>query len=682
MPVVLAFSLAWVAAWQSNNGYADDEPSDTQDDASASESPVRLSVIAGREQRHVAGRWSTVVVSGLNRTDTDVDETITLYVGEEPGLEYARRVWVPANARRLTWLPIQIPGNVSTQQSHVTMSAMHLEGSQNGDEESNLRGTPVRKQSLLVSWEPARTGMFLDQISLDPAGDADSEAELEQRRASLRDLIYAGHDSVVISGQDLGIVEYYRSFLPTFSQGLESVDQLVIAGDQILQDSTVPTKLRRWLEAGGRLWIMVDQLAPTSIDRLLGDVVRYTEVDRVELNEFDVEIVAADVSAATASYHGWSSETPVEMVRVITESCDVHCRVNGWPVAFSTQVGHGELFFTTIEPRAWLDDTPNALEATPTDPYKSLSSLMFTRRVDAMDRTADLIPFVQKEIGYRVAGFPVVGAVLAIHMLLTAVIGIWLARQRKAHLLAYIVPTLAVVAAVALALIGKSNSSSIPSTVATGQIIRFASDGSESAHVQGLSSIYSQADDTLQIESENNATSVISDAALGDMKRVVWFDDGQSEWKRVKQSRGTIRQVSVNATTTLPRPWIAKGKFTEKGFEGELAGMEDRSCEDGIIATAAAPAITATFAEQDSQHHFIANADGVLPPGEFIDVSLMSDVQRRRQELLRKIIVEDPVAKCASEDRIDERREFRAPQHPRRLGRSVKRQRGRECGCR
>ena len=62
----------------------------------------------------------------------------------------------------------------------------------------------------------------------------------------------------------------------------------------------------------------------------------------------------------------WSSEIPVEMVRVLVDSDDVQFRVNGWPAAFWCRAGHGEVLLTTVDARAWYrpwratDDRPKA----------------------------------------------------------------------------------------------------------------------------------------------------------------------------------------------------------------------------------------------------------------------------------------------------------------------------------
>jgi hypothetical protein len=85
---------------------------------------------------------------------------------------------------------------------------------------------------------------------------------------------------------------------------------------------------------------------------------------------------------------------------------------------------------------------------------------------------------------------------------------------------------------------------------------------------------------------------------------------------------------------------MVKGKFTPRGFEGRLSGLNVNSCEDPVIIAAAAPSL-AVAADSASPSLFVGGADDLLSADQYVDEKLMSDVQQDRQDLLRQLISPD-----------------------------------------
>ncbi len=342
------------------------EAEQAADASQDSDQKVSIGVTPAGVQRQVAGRWATLAVNGSNSTTEDVEETSVVIVGDETDLQYARRLWIPAGARRQAWMPIQIPSDLYPDQLQIGMTSIHLKESEQGEAfQANAVGMPRSKRSLLLSWEDSRAAVIFDRTAPGEEGPGLNEV--------LAKTIYAGRDATVPGTQDLGMSQLGGQFLPPTANPLDSLDQLVIASDRLLSDTVGVTRLRAWLQSGGRIWIMVDQVSPDSVRALLGDVVCYSEVDRVELNEFEIER-QGELLATSKPTETWSSETPVEMVRVLVDTDDVHCRIDGWPAAFWTQVGQGEVLFTTLEAPGWIDGDE------PTDALRSVSSRFFVPR--------------------------------------------------------------------------------------------------------------------------------------------------------------------------------------------------------------------------------------------------------------------------------------------------------------
>lgn len=588
------------------------------------ERPAGTTVTVGPSgiRRHVSGKWATVAVNAMNRSDVDSEETVAVIIGENSNQQFARRLWVPAGATRQTWLPVQIPGGLYPEQVTVPMKTIQLRETDGKEQfQSNVVGMATSERSLLLSWDQSRTAVLFD-------GEDRSALRLEELEY-LSKTVYAGRDSVSLSVQDLGLISLGTSLLPPSAKALDAIDHIVVAEDSVLQDTVAIKRIRSWLQSGGRIWIMVDQISPESVQALLGDAACYSIVDRVELNELEIERVA-DINAEQLGNVGWESEDPVEFVRVLIDTDDVQCRVNGWPAAFWKSVGHGEVLFTTLGARGWMaGDKEN-------DAYRGVSSRFFVTRLEPPRHTKELVSYLSDEIGYEIPDRASVAGVLGLHMLVVLIAGAWLAREKKLQYLSIIVPVAAVLSAGGLIAMGNAKTAAVPSTIATSQIARALPDSAE-IQVESVSSIYSQNARPLSIESTAETTTrLLEEGPGGEMRRLMWDDTGKSNWIYVNQPPGAVRHVESESIVNLPQPWLVKAKFTERGFEGRLSGLNVTSCEDAVIVSAASPSL-AVAASSSEPSNFVGDSDQVLSENQFIDTTLMSDIQRDRQELLRQL---------------------------------------------
>ena len=582
-------------------------------DSGSPDSGVSISVAPGGAQRHVEGKWVTLAVYGTNRTDQDAEETVTVIIGDDTNQQFARRLWIPARATRKSWLQAKIPDRLDLRQAQLEMKSIHLVESESGEQfQSNSVGMTMSERLLLLSREQVRTAVVFDRTE----------------SFELTDMVYAGRDAKLLFGQDLGLISLGEDFLPPSTKALDAVDQVVIASDQILTDSVAVTRLRNWLYSGGRMWIMVDQIEPETVRTLIGDVACYSVVDRVELNDFEHEQVSQHLTSFGTDT--WSSESPVEFVRVLVDTDDIHAQIDGWPTAFWKRFGHGEVLFTTLSAGGWMQNRK------PMPSYKRLSNRFFEPRIEPPQHAEKMIPFLDEEIGYTIPSRTLVAGVLALHVLIVLGAGAWLARCQRLHHLAFVVPVAGLIVAGSLVGIGNQHTSAVPSTIVTGQIARAIPDSSE-VQVNSVAAIYSQQRSRLKIESSPETTTVIrDDDSPGEMRRLLWNDQGDSSWLYVTQPPGVVRHFESDSIVVMPQPWSVKGRFSERGFEGQINGLDADRCDDAVIVASAAPALAVNL-PQDSQGAFVCGAQDVLWPGQFIGDKLLSDTQQDRQELLRQL---------------------------------------------
>ncbi|MEM8670276.1 MAG: hypothetical protein AAGG48_22310 [Planctomycetota bacterium] len=606
---------------------SDDEPSERGSAAEVDPNlgPVKrdivLSVNPSGQQRQVAGYWTSLAVSGTNRTDEDTEQVIIAMVGEDANQQYARRFWMPAGARRAGSLMARVPGNIPLDQVSIPMRSIHLIETERGEEfQTNYLGMPTSSRQLLMSWESFRTGVMLEST------DVDYDSGLLVGR--MTKFVYAGRDSVGSDSQDLGLVQLDRGFLPETPKALDAFDQIIIGNDSILSDSVAVDHIQSWLASGGRLWVMLDRLKPESVRRLMGDTAPFSILDRIELNEFE-HVMPAIFEGAQTNTETWESETTAELVRVMADVEDIQSEINGYPTAFWVPVGQGEILFTALSPNGWVVDDQ------PTLTYESIAKRFFISRLPDNSQASELTSYLDQQIGYSIPTRQSVASVLGIHMALVLGVGLLLVRRRSLHLLAGIVPIAALVAAGTLIGMGKQKTSSIPTTVAIGQVGR-AIPNSNEIRIDSLASVYSQDARALDIQSGHSTVAELVETLTGDVQRIVWDDSGDSKWMFVNQPPGVVRHVSGRSNIQLPTPWRAQGMFNEQGFQGRLIGFDAQSCEDAIVVSSAAPSMAVTV--DNASGELSTTNSNVMTPDQYIDSALMSDIQQERQQVLRRLM--------------------------------------------
>ncbi|TWT92004.1 hypothetical protein [Stieleria varia] len=598
----------------------------SQDATSQADAPrgVSMAVSPGGLQRHVAGRWSTLMVSGANRTTEDAEDTIVVSVGDEIGLQYARRMWIPAGARRQSWLPIEIPADIPADQLQVDAKSMRLTQAADGEQfQSNFVGEPISRRSLLIDHDQSTAAIILDREM--PDQPAHSVTEFQ------RSLVYAARQRLRLSQQDLLLPEFASDWMPPTPKSLDAIDQLVIGSDRLFSDSGFVAQLARWVRGGGRLWIMLDRIDPDAVHQLLGDDHCFTTVDSVELNRFRVETVDLMDSKSLQKAEPWESERPAQMLRILAHTDDVSARVDGWPAAFWIPFGDGEVLMTTLDASGWfVDGDP---EGGITTAMHTVALRFFDRRVEPQSHLAAVTPMVDKQIGYTIPARSMIATILGLHSVALLFVGVWLLRTRRLQLLAAVVPTIALVATVSLLVIGYRKSRSIPPTIASGQIAIVSTDGS-SRRTETVSAIYRGDRQPLSIVSPpKSTTELLTDSSDSQTKRILWDDAWQETWQFVTQRPGVVQHARTISVSHHAQPWIADGTFDENGFTATIHGVGNFA--DPVVVAPSTPTLSLT-GSTDSSNQVRGSIDDVLPPGRFIKDSLMSQSQQQRQQFLQQ----------------------------------------------
>jgi hypothetical protein len=580
-------------------------------------------------QRFANDRWASLAVVGVNPTDQDVDETVSVYLNNDPKLQFSTKFWIPSGGKRQTWLPIRIPSADEVNGDRVNLSVMRVVESDGHETfDDNRNGMPLWERSLLLTNREINSGLFAE------IADLENDGNDEGRLYDLNHVINAGRDSVIQSSLELPPINFSSNFLPPTHHALDELDQLVIAGDHLRFDTGGLIAVRRWLHSGGRAWIMLDLVSDAMVMELLGDDAEVTVVNRVELNDFEIEITDAVVGHETLAAMPWSSERPVEMTRVFAGDAEVVARVDGWPAAFWRRIGGGEVLFTTLGARGWLDQDGTAGTA-----LHEISRRLFEPRNEPPEFRSALTPIVDDQIGYQIPSRRFAATVLGLNALVILVAGCWWARRRQLERMAVLVPVSAVVSTAVMLWVGARNAQSVPSTVATGQVVRIRS-ATDEAEITTVQAVYSQqAVDPGLVTRNGTMTMPVAGESASSIRRVRLDDDGRSRWLGTEHPPGVVRHLDSDSTLQLTRPIGVRGTFDTGGFIATLFGIDPVQCEDAILVNEPAPVTGVRLpGPSDSSGQIRADVADLLAADQFVPGSLLTDDQRIRQDFLRRTL--------------------------------------------
>ncbi|MHC4398202.1 MAG: hypothetical protein ACYTG0_00825 [Planctomycetota bacterium] len=590
----------------------------------AAERPKVSAHLGGPEGVRICqpGRWGIVAVDVVNTGDEPAEVLATMYFADDPNCQYGRRLWVPKRARRHSWCPIRPPSSIPPETTKVELVTLLYDHSGSADALVRRSQEPMLQSRLMRIDRPkAVTAMIWD------AGSPKSRDE------SPLDAATALRMSAGLTPQ---LAVLHGDFLPPVVESLQGLDQLVLASDQLASDTAGLTAIRRWLFAGGHLWIMLDRVDPTTVELLLGDAFRCHVVDRVGLTR--VEIVEPGPKGRPYEDQPRDFEEPVELVRVLVSDVEVTHSVNGWPASFWLSAGRGRVLVTTLGPHGWMrpatrnDAMPDAPFPPPrffaTQPFDVLAADLFRPPEPPALYPGAFEPYLAEQIGYRVIGRGWVTAVLGGFCLVLFVGGSWLSRRRLERM-AWIGPAAAVTAATTLIVLGWLARTAVPPTVAMTQLVELQP-GADDVVVTGLMATYNQKASNATFGARSGGIFELDVAGLGGrMRRMVWTDMDAWHWENLTLPPG-VRTAPFLYATKTEEPIRARAAFGPEGLSGALAAGPFRRLADGVVV---APSGGCLAVRLEGDGAFSARADAVLAPGQYLTGAFLSDEQRRRQSI-------------------------------------------------
>jgi hypothetical protein len=594
--------------------------------------------------------WAATEVTVSNDSDEDAEVEAIVYFKTAPNMRFVRRFWIPPRAIRRVLIPIfvnELPPGVGFRNTIVIVKDTKTN--------SPIRGLGNREEHSLPLSKP------LDEfVSMMPVNGAfvpirSSESDDVDGLSALRGVLIPNKSQSPNSDDGLQALRYgqnrhiqytavYLTELPDFYLAFDAVDQMVISDNSLRRDGGGAAAVREWLALGGQLWLMLDQLEEQTVAAVFGGDLPFQIIDRVTLTEFELTSTDSAVSRRV------DSETVVPFTRVLVDpDVQVLSRIDEWPAAILVPRGKGQILITTIGMDAWL--TKNNVSGTsgrnnsgrqtaqpsfyPGAELRDAGQYLLQTQEPAV-QTGDFQTYLNERVGYVVVSGRTVGAILVSFVAALLLAGLILRRRQRLAYMLLVAPILVGVTIGVLFMLG-ANRGSIPRTVGAIQWIRIFPEVRE-ASVEGQIALYHPTRSELEVGAVGGMYSVDMSGQQLIEKRLRWTDRNSFEWDKMELPGG-LRFADWGRPLYFNQPPRAQARFGDEDMSGMVIDSAWDELEDAIILFPLRPPLPVDIHNDGS---LTVRSGAALGEGQFVAGKLLTDEQRRRQNLVKTIHARRP----------------------------------------
>jgi hypothetical protein len=569
-----------------------------------------------------------VLVANLhNSSDEPLQGTIVAAVEGRPDTQSARTItFLPHQDERLE-VYVQVPTTVNGQDYAVFELTLYT--SESGKEMMvDVDGVPMRHSLRLPVGKNSNRAFAV--IEAEPPvlpywywPPQDPHSNYEWAVASR-----------VASNNTRAMVNLSPGTVPLNRADWGKVAIAIVSDPRLFDDGAAVEALSRFVNNGGCIWIMVDQVPCSIVRPLLHDGQSCEELDEIELNAFSIDVSLSMQSISPAD-RSVSLDKPARMKRVIQHGGQVSHEVNGWPLAIWMQVGYGKILLTTLESHAWV--VPGSESSDP------LRGTTFKNRLWALSVATEANDILREkplatavEYPMQLFGNPVlprrlVGGILLAFVCLLALVGALQWRLGEISRFGWAAPLLSLAAGCSLFIASSWIRRDIPETAASLQLVQVSEDGN-TASVREQGAIYLNSEKAMELASSSDGWAVANEDVKSGIKRYLVED-----FQHWKLSNGawpmTWRYQSENVLDS--DNLVARGTLSENGLSIKLP--ESVHLDDPIVSLVPGAPMIGLKVEGE------ITADGSLQAenDRWINGSIISDEQRRRIEVYQEFFRPD-----------------------------------------
>ena len=555
------------------------------------------------------GTWSVVRGTLENAGSQPAEPLLLVKQPGEVGRQFGVRAWVPPRSRRVVYAPL-LPAGHDPGSRSIEMESQLVRG------EAGRETGSTASPSLLVHY---------------PKGAVIAVLQQEGSRAGqelINVLTETGpgvYRTVGLGGENLAGMDREAAW------GV--LDVLVVSGSVPMGAAQLEAA-RRWLVAGGRLWVMLGEAGDGAGAAELAEALVGSDWGLAVLGHTQL----TDVPVGGLGAEGEPRDDAVWMARVDWPGAEVLHTVGGYPAALRRAVGEGEVLVTTVAPGGWTGETGGA------GPW--LSGLIGAveparKRVQAAGAAGETVlspafrSFGGAEVGYEVLSRWAVLAILAGFVVLLAAAGVWAGRTGRREWFAAAGLALAAVAAAALITLGLLRQTEAGETLAQTQIVHHLPN-QPYAKVQTLASVYRPpgADTAAGLRGGGGLPLLDGLGPEAGVVRVVWADRDAWAFEVLRPAVGAVQDIGLTRVARVAEPLRLRLRPTPEGVEAAVVPADAEPVSDPLLVTP-----RGRFAlEVNSDGGFLIPLGPPMPAGAFTSGGLLSDLQVRRAALLESLL--------------------------------------------
>lgn len=574
---------------------------------------INLRVTGGGSFRYAPGHWGVVNARVINPGDDTSVRCVSWFEGDS-ALRFGREITVPRESVRQSWYSVQAPaGNRSARSLEFVYG--------NASADGNAVASEAVETDLLSLIVPVSRPRVLYANDREPA------------ELAILSLLSAARSQMATTA----LLNIFSETLPPVEEAWDIADLAILSADRIGHDSLAQAALQAWVRRGGNLWIPLDLIDPDIVTEMFGDRLQMDVVNRTSVTAFRV---MTEPPLPEIQQPELKVEQPIDFVRVVVDGVTVTHRLDDWPAAFNFQFGRGKVTVTTLGLGAWIVAGSNLIDQSTasrdklvhyTPAASSLFSPIFGRVVSEPFAPAALDEYVTSRIGYQTPGRSTIAWLLGLHATICLAVARWLRRTSRPAWILWTFPLLGGIAAALLIMIGSSSRSQPPGQ----QIVQIveSEDSRSELIVSGSMAFYSDMDETPVLGTETGAV-FLPDRRGMEQARWTFMRSDAKHWQLENVAfRPGVRTAQFSTRITTPTPIRMTGTFDASGFSGHLETPFHVVPEDVLIADRTHETQPVAIASDGR----VEPAGDILPPGEFLNSTVVSEEQTRRQRLYREL---------------------------------------------
>lgn len=596
-------------------------PSDDQQSATVDENQT-LHISTHGLGRYLPGRWGTLLIEATNQGTEPAEINSAAWIEGRENEQFGRSVWLPAQSRRITSMPVFIPprpfspGDSGPQL--YWMGVREADGHEVLAKSANR--DHIESRELIMPRAHSVFAVITDNTS---------------RHMELSELLRRSFGSDQIQSV---VLPFEPAQLPILPESLDAVSTLIVMGDQLAGNAATVEAVQEWARRGGTLWLMLDTMAAESARVIAGGDLQIHELDRISLTSYALNSTSNSTSPEPDVV---DLEQPVHLVRTFAEKTSILSEVNDWPAAVVTPFGQGRILVSTLSLDGWFvpgriqnadqSGQPDSRLWITTAGHDLMASLNGTGSEVAL-AADDMAAYVTSRIGYQVPVRFSGAMVLACYCVLLIVVCSVVHRLQKPVLLLPGIAILSVLVVGVFLAIAESSHTTPDGAVAF-QLIE-AEGTQDRLMASGIIAFHSRDRSKPEIRSSAGGR-LDSDGSISSGKpvRTVWTDHHEWQMKNVSLSSG-VRLASFQQPVTVRRAVEVRGTFDESGFKGRLLGDLTNRLEDAVLAGQTGFSLPVSI---DPSGEINASSSSPLPPGQYLASGLVDAEQSRRQNVYRRL---------------------------------------------